>query len=82
MKQAIGYYQMAQLSIIKNSDAVGVKGNAETTYRTGLVNLTPVNIGSPTIADLTSETNTRIANEGKLYSLDFNGALWHNNNFI
>ena len=53
----------------------GVKGNAETTYRTGLVNLTPANIGSPTIADLTSETNTRIANEGKLYQLDFNGAL-------
>ncbi len=31
--------------------AVAVKGNAESTYRVGNVNITPANIGSPTISD-------------------------------
>ena len=39
-----------------------VKGNAETNYRTGDVNLTPANIGAAT----TSHTHGNITNDGKL----------------
>ena len=54
---------------VDNTDAVqGVKGNAESSYRTGYVNLTPANIGAATPADVT-------ASIGKNIQLDFTGTL-------
>ena len=43
-KLAASDVTVAQLNILKNS-VTGIKGNAETTYRTGNVNITPANIG-------------------------------------
>lgn len=44
----------------------GVKGNAESTYRTGNVNLTPANIGAAT----SDHTHGNITNDGKLQTTD------------
>lgn len=41
-------------SSIPDDTVTGIKGNAETEYRTGKVNLTPENIGAATSADLTA----------------------------
>lgn len=40
--------------IVSGIGVTGVKGNAESTYRTGNVNLTPANIGAATSSDITT----------------------------
>lgn len=41
----------------------GVKGNAESTYRTGQVNITPANIGAPNISHASAETTFGLGNQ-------------------
>lgn len=48
----------------------GVKGNAETNYRTGNVNLTPANIGALALTGGTVTGNTRIARTGTTANVD------------
>ena len=40
----------------------GVKGNAETTYRTGNVNITAINIGAATMDEVNAAIQTAIGN--------------------
>lgn len=48
-KTGLGYFWGKIKTYVNNAVKVtGVKGNAESSYRTGNVNLTPANIGSPT----------------------------------
>lgn len=52
------------------SSLTGIKGNAETDYRTGNVNLTPDNIGAATSADLTAHKKIEaITNIGNTHPL-------------
>ena len=51
-------------------DAVAVKGNAESSYRTGNVNLTPANIGALALSGGTLTGNVRIARVGTTANVD------------
>lgn len=57
--------------LIQKSDVVGVKGDAETDYRTGLVNITPKDIGLGDLKD--------VAFSGDYNDLDNIPKDWENN---
>lgn len=72
-------YQMAS-----TGGVTGVKGNNETSYRTGNVNLTPANIGAPTIAQLNSVSSTAnesylVATQAKDIALGKDSSVSYNN---
>lgn len=52
-----------------NNSVTGVKGNAETSYRTGNVNLTPANIGALALTGGTLSGSVLISATGKGYNL-------------
>lgn len=62
-------YAIKDTTARSQSGVTGVKGNAETNYRTGNVNLTPVNIGATSASVLPNDageikTKFRISNKG------------------
>lgn len=54
----------ANIGALQNSHVSGVKGNSESTYRTGDVNITPANIGLGNVNN-TSDANKPISNAQK-----------------
>ena len=63
-----------------NNSVTGVKGNAESTYRTGNVNLTPENIGA---LALSGGTMTGVLTaKGNMFEDAYNGAINMNNSDI
>lgn len=54
--------------VIPVSNVIGVKGNEETTFRKGQVNLTPENIGAAKATELTAEISRATSTEQSLQS--------------
>lgn len=71
----------AKLNELENVSVTGIKGNAETRYRTGNVNLTPANIGAVSKAGDTMTGHLHLGNDTttnspNIYWNDKNRSIW------
>ena len=62
--------------ILNKLTLTSVKGNAESVYRTGQVNLTPANLGAATA----SHVHGNLSNDGKIGFLVRSLSIFSNNN--
>lgn len=60
------------LGYITDAGVTGVKGNSESSYRTGNVNITPANIGAVPTSDVTSDNNSPF---GKIPKIKSDGVI-------